>query len=1074
MSFRKSSRNSSKKFPNYRKYTKKNTLNARRESKTEPVDIGYRHTSFIKDTNPDIKYFLKISSIDFTCDVLQYLIKYQKFDIKLKEVINGNPLYGICVNDNRLPVLQDEVLTKLKLNNLIVNINIHNLFDAVQVLILDEPKFKPKDFLIVLKPQDHYEKYRELMREYYFNLYNNPGTTIHLWDNYPERIVFPISCASDYGIEPSKHLDSNPRKDDILKKDYIVAFAASNKQKSKDKTKHTYDLVKKYYEKPVDMPFDGIPTPYFDVNGEIHPTVIMDEMPYPGIANKKFLIIGTEKVAFRQLANCEFTKLAEYGSILEEQSARYEEWVKEYTFQELGNPAGLSASDMTFGDYIMNKKKIADVDIKYIRDMGLLSPDELIKLKDFAKDKTNKMCKDKFNKPNISLQYIWIILEITFESADTTSEIIKIEPMAYTIREINENHTEVLKRIQRLSWTEMLYRNNVIPRDSNENLDYKQVFTEIEITFEFKLISYYLHPLNYKTNYFYKENKVIPLEELIINSALKCDGLYPGMENYSGLPFYAVVPLELTNYSYILNSGTYFNDFECNPNMSGGGNIVPLPSQSINPTHPNMGKYTSAAAAGNRSRNARDVRDADNADKILDKTVIIDSQYPREGEVRSPYADIKYLERLFKNPDMKVYSNLITHNGLLITILYDSHPEKKKFYYLVLEIDIIDIVDFYKNFVRELKKYNINQSTFRKIYGAPNDKPILNIRLVKEFTPKDKVFSTLGNECIYKVISGLHDFFIQDTIKLDKRNGEVPVEIPNFYNNILFSLLNIVKSSYDFFNSMALSDRVNDPIGYYKSKDGTYKLFTDDIDKDDIDYSFEKRPQLDSKGILEQPNKNNMCISVGQKYIVVLNKFYGDVLKTDILTKTQLNKHFKYTAWIIPRDYILECLKIINNQQTLSNTNKNTRKTYKIPKVLKEKMLFQITSIKNNNEVVELRQHISQLLKYVNNEILDDKTLCKSYKPKLNINILSDIADSNFHIHFIQEIIQDYTMKFINYKYELLHKNQSIYDIYNFISISLEKIFSKNKIKNGSIYNNFLGNPYIPITKLSGILSINI
>ena len=1067
-------RRSTRKNTKYtRKYTKKGYLD-------RISDIGYRNTSYIRDNNPEKKYFSHINSINFTCDVLQYLIKYQKFNIQLNKTLTDRSVYGLCVNDTSIPMIYDFELKKHNTPNLIVNIQIHNLFDAVKTLILDKPNLKPKE--LFNGDSYDYNRYLELMRDYYFSFQEHERATsqayiikkVHLWDkNVADITQIPISCSSDYGEEPVEYLKHTPRKDDILKKDFIIAESLAPV---------IINLILKYYGKSISL--SSYNTYYFDKDGNIYPTVIIDEMPFPGIANKRYLIIGT-KYGLRQIANNHFAQLPEYTSILDEQSTRYEEWVKEYTFQELGKSSGRSASEMTFGDYIMNKKKIAGIDIEYIKKMGLLSREDTQKLEDFAKWKTDKMCQGKFNKPNMSLQYIWNILEITFESADTTSQITKIQPMAYTIREINENHTEVLKRLQRLSWTEMLYRNNVMPDGSNENLDYKQVFTECDISYEFKLISYYIHPLNYKTNYFYKENKIIPLEELIANSAIKCDGQYPGMEKYVGLPFYAVVPIEITNLSYLLNSSYYFSGFKCNmPDSTNTNNglqqvedgtelAINMPGTMRGSMRGSMsGGGNAAARKNNKSKKLTNAQNSNNADKILDKTVIIDSQYPREN--RSSLETQKYLERLFKNSEIKVYSSFTTPNGLLMTILYDSHPERKKFYYLVLEIDIIEIVEYMRNdFYRPLYQYASNKVQPRNVYGVPKDKaiPILNIRLVKEFKLKDKVFTTLGKESIYKEINGLHDFFTKDKIQL-KLDDKPTITIDNFYRYILLSLINKINPVKDFLKKWIDILNANDsrvPMEYYRVKESVAGKYV---------YSMVPKTELlgkaksvnwnvipDSRNETEKieeilfPN-NNVFITIGNKYVFFLNKYHEDVLTTKYVPP-YLRHYYKFTAWVIHKDYLKQILDITDFSQS------------QIPINNFQDVLYGFTSVQNADDIFEINAHITAINKFILEFIIKlDENKCKSFKPRIFINPFSDISSSILHLHFNYYEIHIDPLKFRNLKNELLDSEMnSIYNLYTTAGISYERLFNNSMINSNLLYNSYLSN-YIPTLKLSGIFNL--
>ena len=68
---------------------------------------------------------------------------------------------------------------------------------------------------------------------------------------------------------------------------------------------------------------------------------------------------------------------------------------------------------------------------------------------------------------------------------------------------------------------------------------------------------------------------------------------------------------------------------------------------------------------------------------------------------------------------------------------------------------------------------------------------IKTIYLIKEFTPGDKIFTTLGNECIYKLFSEQHEFFTKPQIELNYGVGDARnTTIPNFYGYMLISIIN--------------------------------------------------------------------------------------------------------------------------------------------------------------------------------------------------------------------------------------------------------------------------------------------
>ena len=663
--------------------TKQSTRYTRKVKNTE--NIGTRNYSFIKNNNPNAITFHEYRAINFTCDVLQYLINKQLFTIKVENTKDGKPpTFGLCVKDEKIPLIFDIKLEKIKTPGLIVNIKYDNLFESLRIITKNNTTKSKYELLKSFKEKlsknsiltfEDYQLAVELMRDYYHNLKINQDNgnyeKINKWDisNTLNVSVMPLSCSTDYGDAVNKF---KPENRGFMHDDFIFATGLGN---------DIIDLVKKHFNDSYVPKHKN--TYYLDNDGNIYPKVIHKEVSFIDVDKvdkvtgnpiksgenfKTYLIIGTDKYFLHMLANGEFTNLPDYNNILEDQRQNYESWVREYTYQEINpdlkNPIK-SRSDINFGDYVTNKKKLAGVDYKYIDTMNagtgnaFLPESDYEKLKQYVAWKANKMCENKFNKPNVSLQYIWDIMEITFLNSDKT-DILSIKPAINTIRELNANHTRLLKEIQRLSWNEMLVLNNIIISDRPEDVDYKQVFTEINLAYSFRLISSYIHPLNYKTNYYFKENKIITLEELIECSSLTCDGLYPGMEKYRGLPFYAVVPIEFTNQAYILNSILYFQHFKCNS----------YPSSVSGVSTNNSLKMTKKRS--NNSNNSE--RYVLNRTVILKATMNDKGQYEHIELENNNQTKIDYLTNLFINPNMKVYSNLIAPNGLLFMILYNGDP----------------------------------------------------------------------------------------------------------------------------------------------------------------------------------------------------------------------------------------------------------------------------------------------------------------------------------------------------------------------------------------------------------------
>ena len=1136
---------------------------------TKQDDIGNKHIQKIMNVGEpnESQYFYQFRTIDFSCDVLQYLINNNCFNITTENTntkntsASGNSskdkiLYKLSINNLNIPILHYIKLYEFNFPKLIVNIKIKNLFDALYFLISDRV-FK-EDAASITNSDipvsiEKYNSYITKSKDYYWNILNNRITgelkiSISSNDRSGDKFVYPIPCISEYGLDSSKLKGIS---EEVFKSDFIASIYRNS-------FLYLYDFVMKKYNKAYVPIFstEGINTFLINETGDINEDIITLELPIKGKPNSIYLIIGHNSHYYNQ-CNYEFPKLERYDEILKDQHHHYEEWLREYTFQEIKeklskgelSPEDVarikSPADITFADYILNKKKIAGVDFDYMDKMKMLNPDEKTKLMGYLRMKINKMCENKFNKPNTKLIYKWEILEVTFNPSDPNTRIpVKVEYAINTIREVNQNHTELFTQIQKLCRNEMLKRNG-IPIDDKENVEYKQVFTETSLDYCFYLESYYIHPLDYKINYYYRENKIITLEELIECSKLTCDGLYPGMEKYRGIPFYAVVPLEITNFCNILNSVHFINEkgITCNLNDTND------PIQSIRRNNKltrvnsrngfgNKSSFASFASLGSRTsrmiknstsssltqkksntshtgntKNTRNTRNTRNTsktenDNVLDRTVFI----PKITDNRP----LLEPERLFRNKDIKVYSSLITNNGLIFAILLDtSNPADKKFYYILLENDLSGLQKLSFNSasnlnntqnIHKIKKYVNDGFMDVGIYGTTI--PLVNIYLIKEFVPGDKVFTTLGNECIYKTFANMDEFYKQDRIELPVNDflspspspspspsGQIE-SIPNFYRYFLIQILNMINSmrvSVSSSNgSSSISNFFDDKLTekgdkpglkkYYRIMDGSgirmiseSELYARPELRRNI--YFEGISNLNEKGehrnetnsILEPIlNNNNIFITIGKEVVMIINKFPEDELKTKYIPpqKRQLEKFFKFTAWIISKEYILKCLEILREHER----NPNASPLVNIDNIIKDKTIFHITSLEKFN-VDELAEHIEEHKNYVKEFIIaKDTYLCKNEYPILTVNPFSDISSSVLHFHFQQDIIHTLALKIMNNKYELLKNKNSIFDFQS-NAYRVNKIINKIKTNKHTIIYSLL-NPYVPSIKLSSILAL--
>ena len=1072
----------------------------------EEYDIGRNNEVMFNVKDRAETFYMK--TIDFSSDILQYLIKYGKFTVNTKSP-SSDKVLSLSINDSTTPLLQSSMLKSKFGDNFIVNITIKNIFDAYRFI------FSELGIQELTSFKHEYQNIHAMIKKYYKNLLiTNAPTKLFVHDNFEHLVKFPVPCSTIYLKELLPGLDSKYLEDDfILSYSHIESFRI------------LVDCLKKFYMPEFQVTNSSqLPTPYLDKTGKIHRTVIIDDSVVHPQQNKKFIIIGTNYFGM-QLTNTLFKNSSGYGDILNDQRDNYESWLKQYTLQELREKItkgeldkeslerlkSVDVDDVQFSDYILNKKKIAGVDFDYIKKMGFLTDDEFNEMLKYLKWKVNKMCINKFNKPNCSIQYLWHIMEVSI-NPDGNPDFDTLEYAINTVREINENHKGVFEKVQELSWTTMLELNGIISEKSPDDIDYKQVFTDTNLYEGFALESYYIHPLNYKSNYFYKENKVFSLEELIGNCDLECDGEFPGMEQFKGLPFYAVVPIELTSYPYSLNSSFYFKDITCNlvteqhsrrNNYSTGAAVADKISKKNNAHYAKGVKRTLTLSYRNALLKSP-VPMSQPASNVLDKTIIKLANGTEINTTPNNIEKQRYLEKLFNSRTIKVYSTFITSDGLLVVTLLDI--KLNKFYYLLLEVNIkqskqeliTDVIGDYKQHKLTRKSRNRTGTrpkieTFYRgisqtnIYGA-KDLPLINIYLVMEFTPGNKIFTTLGNECIYKLFSEEHEFFTKPTITLDYNRVKPNVEINNFYGYMLISLINMIntiKSVLEGALTIQLAD--GEIVKYYriKEKDSNTDIYKMVSEAELVDVVNPKTDKINYEGIKDNEGKNNkgnpkarsntlkietdlfpnnnVFMTVGKHYIVLMNKYYEDELKTQYIpqNKQQLKYHYKFTTWILPREYVIKCLKIIKEHSRDD-----------LIKIDSTPALFRLTSL-YDGDLVEIDRHIKSHSEYIKKYIIPkDPYNCKDTQPKIVINPSSDISSSIIHLHFLNEIIHEASIKKINYKNELLALQMSLYDMPTINNFGINKLMNKFKTNKVKTIKKCFTNPFITSIKLSYLLQL--
>ncbi len=216
------------------------------------------------------------------------------------------------------------------------------------------------------------------------------------------------------------------------------------------------------------------------------------------------------------------------------------------------------------------------------------------------------------------------------------------------------------------------------------------------------------------------------------------------------------------------------------------------------------------------------------------------------------------------------------------------------------------------------------------------------------------------------------------------------------------------------------------------------------------------------------PN-NNVFITVGKKYILIMNKFYEDELKTKYIPKNkkQLKNHYKFTTWVLTREYVQKCIDILIE----FSKSGSAISLFKIENV---HALYKLTSM-IDGDVIELDKHVQLHTEYIKTFIIaKDKYKCKDAQPEIVIAPSSDISASIMHIHFMIEIIHDISFKKINYRIELLKTKSLLYDSYTVNVFRLNKLLNKFKTNKLQTIDNCFQNPFIVALKLSHLLQLPI
>lgn len=893
---------------------------------------------------------------------------------------------------------------------------------------------------------------------------------------YNVEILHP--CSTYYGKKKSYHkVDFVNEPDDLMKLNYTARYvtldhlrkyiADSESQKSRPKP---YEL--KYFN-----------TSYRDENGDIRDTVIMREMTFRG---KRCFIIGSNGISF--MPNVSIKDTPEYKAILKLQSDEYENDIKEllvkYHYQDGIDPKTVDITDLTYN-------LIVYPEMQYIKEYNLLNNDELKKLNTTIRGKLKTLFNNKFNKPNISLEYTWsIIIE---------EELDKFYPLIYTLREVNADHKPIFEMILELTRTEMLTKWGLEPS--------QQIFSYYQVQKSFLIKSKYLHPLHYlgRTNTFY--NRLITLEELIYSCDKKCDGI----DDYLGLPFWAVCPMkysimnpELMSYEkqdhynkfaepvfkYLGIEDTTKNEKKNNNNgfvqqkhtkhrqhrqySQSTTRASTLKNIVKNSNVPNF--YDVLSIDGNEDDNKRsrnntqksmrntNIKTKKNVNNTKSENIINKTQYiyyikdeeGKDKEVRKYASDDEtklLLARIFtpKHKNNRVIVSYNTYDHFISCLIRCLDGDTYKFYNIFMEKGLFDSNrDFSNsrkdvfNFSKVNKLIEYNDIYYREyLYGYTGK--LLRILLIKEYNRKDNFMLPSIHMNIYRIYKNLDNFFRNDVIQLT--DGTT---ITNPYK---YHLIHIIYFTYWLYS-------LGDTIVKKLTEQQNLEIYTKEKSKTNTKNNTVYIP-IKYFNFEIKKNNNIYFVYKAKKYIGILDRFSGDYIKSEFKKDKYMNEEFfKFTLWIVPIETIED---IYTKYKDKTNT---TAKDFIRNKLSSN--LFTASSIKGKELTNDLEDIITNVKQFIN-EYYDITEFDYNI---LNINELSDMITTSFHIHI--ELKSQYfkPLEEIDYKKELLSSKLKLYRYPGNIQghFSFETILNKLKTNSNYLYNQSLYRPFNGLIKFPGLM----
>ena len=99
-------------------------INSKVLQSSEVDDIGGKNEIIYYDQTVKKAHLLR--TIDFSTDVLQYLIKNSKLKVNM-QTTNSTSVLSLSVNDSSIPIIQSSLIEHKYVDNLIIQITIKNI-----------------------------------------------------------------------------------------------------------------------------------------------------------------------------------------------------------------------------------------------------------------------------------------------------------------------------------------------------------------------------------------------------------------------------------------------------------------------------------------------------------------------------------------------------------------------------------------------------------------------------------------------------------------------------------------------------------------------------------------------------------------------------------------------------------------------------------------------------------------------------------------------------------------------------------------------------------------------------------